>query len=400
MWESNPPERTLASSQAVLKTVLFTGTDSPPRRYKITSLKRKRQADLRFSLQKFRFELMLINEFNFDLPENLIAQEPLENRAESRMLVIDREPQTFYDEHFIRFPTFLKSGDVLVLNNTKVFPARLFGALETGAKVELFLVENLENNVWETLARPAKRLKIGKRIIFSDKLSAIVTEKNDGGRVFVKFDADGDFDAILDEIGQTPLPPYIKRNDRSSAADRERYQTVFASNRGAIAAPTAGLHFTPKVLDEIERLGVTVAEITLHVGYGTFEPVRADDLTNHKVMAERCEISSETAEILNAAKRENRRIIAVGTTTTRALESATDEKNEIKSGKFEADITITPNYKFKTITGLLTNFHLPKSSLLVLVSTFAGHELIMNAYNHAVKNQYRFYSYGDCMLII
>ncbi len=343
---------------------------------------------------------MLINEFNFDLPENLIAQEPLENRAESRMLVIDREPQTFYDEHFIRFPTFLKSGDVLVLNNTKVFPARLFGALETGAKVELFLVENLENNVWETLARPAKRLKIGKRIIFSDKLSAIVTEKNDEGRVFVKFDADGDFDAILDEIGQTPLPPYIKRNDRSSAADRERYQTVFASNRGAIAAPTAGLHFTPKVLDEIERLGVTVAEITLHVGYGTFEPVRADDLTNHKVMAERCEISSETAEILNAAKRENRRIIAVGTTTTRALESATDEKNEIKSGKFEADITITPNYKFKTITGLLTNFHLPKSSLLVLVSTFAGHELIMNAYNHAVKNQYRFYSYGDCMLII
>jgi S-adenosylmethionine:tRNA ribosyltransferase-isomerase len=343
---------------------------------------------------------MLINQFNFDLPENLIAQEPLENRAESRMLVVKRDSQTFCDEQFINFPTFLKNGDVIVLNNTKVFPARLFGKLETGAKVELFLVKNVENDVWETLARPAKRLKIGKKIIFNAQLSATVTDKNSEGRVFVKFDADGDFNAILDEIGQTPLPPYIKRNDGNSAADRERYQTIFASNRGAIAAPTAGLHFTPKVLDEIKSIGVTVAEITLHVGYGTFEPVRVEDLTDHKVMSESCEISSETAEILNAAKRENRRIIAVGTTTTRALESATNENGEIKNGKFEADITITPNYKFKTINGLLTNFHLPQSSLLVLVSTFAGHTLIMNAYKHAVKNQYRFYSYGDCMLIV
>jgi S-adenosylmethionine:tRNA ribosyltransferase-isomerase len=343
---------------------------------------------------------MLINEFNFDLPENLIAQEPLENRAESKMLVVNRKTQTVYDEQFINFPQFLKSGDVIVLNNTKVFPARLFGTLETGAKVELFLVKNLGNDVWETLARPAKRLKIGKQIIFDDKLSATVTDKNAEGRVFVKFNADGDFNEILDKVGQTPLPPYIKRDEGNLDADRKRYQTVFASNRGAIAAPTAGLHFTPKVLDEIKLLGVTVAEITLHVGYGTFEPVRVDDLSNHKVMAESCEISNETAEILNIAKRENRRIIAIGTTTTRALESATDEKGEIKSGSFEADITITPNYKFKTINGLLTNFHLPQSSLLVLVSTFAGHELIMNAYKHAVKNQYRFYSYGDCMLIV
>jgi S-adenosylmethionine:tRNA ribosyltransferase-isomerase len=343
---------------------------------------------------------MLINEFNFDLPENLIAQEPLENRAESKMLVVNRKTQTVYDEQFINFLQFLKSGDVIVLNNTKVFPARLFGTLETGAKVELFLVKNLGNDVWETLARPAKRLKIGKQIIFDDKLSATVTDKNVEGRVFVKFNVDGDFDEILDKVGQTPLPPYIKRDEGNLDADRKRYQTVFASNRGAIAAPTAGLHFTPKVLDEIKLLGVTVAEITLHVGYGTFEPVRVDDLSNHKVMAESCEISNETAEILNIAKRENRRIIAIGTTTTRALESATDEKSEIKSGSFEADITITPNYKFKTINGLLTNFHLPQSSLLVLVSTFAGHELIMNAYKHAVKNQYRFYSYGDCMLIV
>jgi S-adenosylmethionine:tRNA ribosyltransferase-isomerase len=343
---------------------------------------------------------MLINEFNFDLPENLIAQEPLENRAESKMLVVRRETQTFQDEQFINFPTFLKNGDVVVLNNTKVFPARIFGTSETGAKVELFLVKNLGNDVWETLARPAKRLKIGKQIIFNDKLSATITDKNVEGRVFVKFNADGDVDNILDEIGQTPLPPYIKRNEGSLDTDRERYQTVFASNRGAIAAPTAGLHFTPKVLNEIRSLGVAVAEITLHVGYGTFEPVRVDDLTDHKVMAESCEISTETAEVLNNAKRENRRIIAIGTTTTRALESATDKKGEIKSGKFEADITITPNYRFKTINGLLTNFHLPQSSLLVLVSTFAGHELIMNAYKHAVENRYRFYSYGDCMLII
>jgi S-adenosylmethionine:tRNA ribosyltransferase-isomerase len=343
---------------------------------------------------------MLINEFNFDLPEGLIAQEPLENRSESKMLIVKRDTQTFHDEQFINFPTFLKSGDVIVLNNTKVFPARLFGASETGAKVELFLVKHLGNDVWETLARPAKRLKIGKQIIFNDKLSATVTDKTAEGRVLVKFNADGEFNTILDEIGQTPLPPYIKRNDGSLDADRERYQTVFASNRGAIAAPTAGLHFTPKLLEEIKQLGVTVAEITLHVGYGTFEPVRVNDLTNHKVMAESCEISSETAEVLNKAKRENRRIIAVGTTTTRALESATDQNGEIKSGKFEADITITPNYTFKTINGLLTNFHLPQSSLLVLVSTFAGHEFIMNAYKHAVKNQYRFYSYGDCMLIV
>jgi S-adenosylmethionine:tRNA ribosyltransferase-isomerase len=343
---------------------------------------------------------MLINEFNFDLPENLIAQEPLENRAESRMLVVNRDSQTIDDARFINFPTLLKSGDVVVLNNTKVFPARLFGALETGAKVELFLVKNLGNDVWETLARPAKRLKIGKKIIFNDKLSATVLDKNSEGRVFVEFNADGDFNDILDEIGQTPLPPYIKRNEGSLDADRERYQTVFASNRGAIAAPTAGLHFTPKVLDEIKSIGVTVAEITLHVGYGTFEPVRVDDLSDHKVMAESCEISIETAEIFNNAKIENRRIIAIGTTTTRAIESATNQNGDVKSGKFEADITITPGYKFKTINGLLTNFHLPQSSLLVLVSTFAGHELIMNAYKHAVENKYRFYSYGDCMLIV
>jgi len=215
----------------------------------------------------------------------------------------------------------------------------------------------------------------------------------------VKFETAGDFNEVLDEIGQTPLPPYIKRADGDLDKDRERYQTVFAKSRGAIAAPTAGLHFTPRVLEEIKSRGVIVAEITLHVGYGTFEPVRVSDLSEHKVMAENCEISAETAEVLNSAKAEKRRIVAVGTTTTRALESFTNEGGMILSGKRAADLTITPGYKFKTVGGLVTNFHLPQSSLLVLVSTFAGSELIMEAYRHAVRSRYRFYSFGDCMFI-
>jgi S-adenosylmethionine:tRNA ribosyltransferase-isomerase len=343
---------------------------------------------------------MLITEFDYELPEELIAQEPLEKRESSRMLVVGRAGKSFQDEQFFNFPRFLKKGDVVVLNNTKVFPARLFGVSETGAKIEVFLVRETENQVWETLARPARRLKTGKKIIFGANLSAEVLEKSEEGRVFVKFEADGDFDAILDEIGKTPLPPYIKRAEGNLDADRERYQTVFAREKGAIAAPTAGLHFTPASLEEIKNLGATLAEITLHVGYGTFEPVRVDDLSEHKVMAERYEINEETAEILNRAKAENRRIIAIGTTTTRALESAAQSDGKIQSGKRLADLTITPGYKFKAIDGLLTNFHLPQSSLLVLVSTFAGHELIMNAYRHAVGSRYRFYSYGDCMLII
>jgi S-adenosylmethionine:tRNA ribosyltransferase-isomerase len=343
---------------------------------------------------------MFISEFDYNLPEELIAQEPLDARESSRMLVVSRAENTFEDEQFFNLQKFLKKDDVIVLNNTKVFPARLFGMTETGAKVEIFLVCELENQIWETLARPARRLKIGKKVIFGENLSAEVLEKSEEGRVFVKFETDGDFDRILDEIGQTPLPPYIKRDEGSLGKDHERYQTVFARERGAIAAPTAGLHFTPQILEEIKNLGVTIAEITLHVGYGTFEPVRVSDLSGHKVMPERFEISKETAESLNEAKAANRRIIAIGTTTTRALESSAQENGEIRAGKQLADLTITPNYKFKIIDGLLTNFHLPQSSLLVLVSTFGGHELIMKAYEHAVRSRYRFYSYGDCMLIL
>jgi S-adenosylmethionine:tRNA ribosyltransferase-isomerase len=342
---------------------------------------------------------MLITDFEFNLPEELIAQTPLEDRENSRMLVVDRAEKTHRDSHFQNFAEFLRAGDVLVLNNTKVFPARLGGATETGANVEIFLVKELENQIWETLARPARRLKTGKQIIFAEDLIGKVVEKSEEGRVFVQFEANGDFDSILDRIGKTPLPPYIKREAENDDDDRKRYQTVFAKHRGAIAAPTAGLHFTPEILREIENRGVAVAEITLHVGYGTFEPVRVSDLSEHRVLPENYEISAETAEILNRAKSENRRIIAVGTTTTRALESAA-QNGKFVGGKNAAELTITPGYKFRAIDGLLTNFHLPQSSLLVLVSTFGGYNLIMTSYRHAVAEKYRFYSYGDCMLVI
>ncbi len=346
------------------------------------------------------FGFMLISEFDYKLPEELIAQNPLEKRDISRMLVVNRAEKSFQDKHFYNFPQFLKKDDVIILNNTKVFPARLFGISETGAKIEVFLVREIENQIWETLARPTRRLKTGRKIIFGENLTAEVLGKTEEGRVVAKFETDGDFNEILDKIGQTPLPPYIKREQGNLDKDRERYQTVFAKQRGAIAAPTAGLHFTPQILEKIKNLGACVAEITLHVGYGTFEPVRVSDLSEHKVLPELCEISEQTAEILNKAKIERRRIIAVGTTTTRALESSVNKNGKISAGKRLANLTITPNYKFKAINGLLTNFHLPQSSLLVLVSTFGGYELIIKAYKHAVRSRYRFYSYGDCMLIV
>jgi S-adenosylmethionine:tRNA ribosyltransferase-isomerase len=352
--------------------------------------------------QKSKIEvlkIMLLTDFFYDLPDELIAQEPLEKRENSRMLAVNRAAKNWQDKHFFDLPEFLRKGDVIVLNNTKVFPARLLGTSETGANVELFLVKENELQIWETLARPTKRLKIGKKVFFGERLTAEILEKTEEGRCIVKFAANGDFDEILDEVGKTPLPPYIKREKDAIDQDRERYQTVFAQNRGAIAAPTAGLHFTPEILQQVRDIGVTVAEITLHVGYGTFEPVRVDDLSKHAVMPEQCEISVETAQILNRAKNENRRIIAIGTTTTRALESSFAD-GKIQTGRRLADLTITPGYKFRVIEGLLTNFHLPQSSLLVLVSTFAGHELIMKAYAQAVESKYRFYSYGDCMLIV
>jgi S-adenosylmethionine:tRNA ribosyltransferase-isomerase len=342
---------------------------------------------------------MPVSDYFYELPDELIAQQPLERRDNSRMLVASRLFNKFIDSHFERFPEMLEEGDILVLNNTRVFPARLFGVTDTGARVEIFLVEDRSNGQWEALARPAKRLKKGRGIKFDERFVATVEEVLDGGHAVLSCWTDGDFYEELEKLGRTPLPPYIKREREANDCDRERYQTVYARNRGAIAAPTAGLHFTPEVLDRIRERGVEIAEITLHVGYGTFEPIRAEDLSEHRVLPERFEISNESADSLNEARESGGRVIAVGTTTTRALES-----NVSKHGKFTAecgmaDLTILPGYEFKAIDGLLTNFHLPKSSLLVLVSTFGGHELIMEAYKHAVAERYRFYSYGDCMFI-
>lgn len=342
---------------------------------------------------------MLISDFDYELPDKLIAQEPMAERDASRMLVVDRMAGAFQDGQFTDLAQHLREDDVLVLNNTKVFPARLFGQTETQANVEIFLVRNIVACVWEVLARPAKRLKIGKAIRFSDKLTASVVERKPDGKVIVEFAADGDLNTIIDGLGKTPLPPYIKRAKPETDADRERYQTVYARNRGAIAAPTAGLHFKPDTLEQIREKGVTVAEITLHVGYGTFEPVRVWDISEHSVLAEQYEIDAATAEILNQVKHDVRRIIAVGTTTTRALESNFAKFGRFTHGSHLADLTITPGYTFGAVDALLTNFHLPKSSLLILTSVFGGHELIMNAYRHAVAAKYRFYSYGDCMLI-
>ncbi len=343
---------------------------------------------------------MLISDFTYHLPEELIAQEPLENRGASRMLRVKRSLGTFSDDEFSNLPEILRGGDVLVVNDTKVFPARLFGLTETGAKIEIFLINEIGDDLWAALARPGRRLAAGKRIVFSDSLSAELIEKLDDGKVSVRFYYSGNFQKILSETGKTPLPPYIRRDSNSRDRDKDRYQTVYARKSGAIAAPTAGLHFTSEIIQSIEERGVKIVQITLHVGYGTFEPVRVDDLSQHSVIPERFYIGSASAEVLNKARDEGRRIISVGTTTTRVLET-----NILKHGKYAADtgyadLTIRPGHFFRAIDGLLTNFHLPQSSLLVLVSAFGGHGLIMNAYRHAVESRYRFYSYGDCMLIL
>ena len=342
---------------------------------------------------------MLISDFAYDLPAELIAQQPLAARDASRMLAVDRRGGTFTDRKFVEFPSLLRPSDVMVLNNTKVFPARLFGRTESGAKVEIFLVHMTTDGSWEALARPGRRLKAGKTVEFGPKLSAKVMEKRADGRVLIKVNPAGDFDTVLDEIGTTPLPPYIKREPQALDTDRERYQTTYARERGAIAAPTAGLHFTPEILSEITAKGVTVAEITLHVGYGTFEPVHVNDLSRHVVSPERFSIDESTAKLLNAARADGRRIVAIGTTTTRALETSLAKFAKFVAGSGVADLTITPGYEFVAVGALLTNFHLPQSSLLVLTSTFGGHELIMSAYQHAVAERFRFYSYGDCMFI-
>ena len=364
---------------------------------------------------------MHLSEFDYELPVELIAQQPLAERDASRMLVVDRAAQTWTDSSFRNFTEYLREDDVVVVNNSRVIPARLKGRRETGGQVEIFLVRELEPKVWEALVRPGGRLRKDSRVVFGDgRLSAEIVDEPGSELRRVRFICEGSFDELLSEIGVTPLPPYIKRSsdtspkDRERPDDRERYQTVYAKQRGAIAAPTAGLHFTAAVLEEIQRRA-TLAEITLHVGYGTFEPVRVDDVNQHNVSAERYEISEAAAQKINDAKKRGGRLIVVGTTTMRALESsairaaessatslsgAATEHGEVYAGAGQATLTIKPGYKFRIADALLTNFHLPQSSLLILVSAFAGREFILNAYRHAVEQRYRFYSYGDCMLIL
>lgn len=345
---------------------------------------------------------MQLSDFDYELPDELIAQEPLPERDASRMLVVNRQTQTWTDATFKSFPDYVKANDVVVVNNTRVFPARLIGQRDpTGGRVEVLLARQIEPGVWEALVKPGHRLKFGARISFGDELRAqVVDDASEHGFRQLKFEGDLPVDQLVDELGQTPLPPYIKRPTGSSTEDRVRYQTVFAQVRGAIAAPTAGLHFTPEVVAAIRQRGADVAEVTLHVGYGTFEPVRVSDISDHRVSSEYFEISSVSARAINQARTRDGRVIAIGTTTARALESSASDDGKIKPQSGETDLTITPGFKFRAVDAMLTNFHLPKSSLLLLVSAFAGYDLTMRAYRVAVENRYRFYSYGDCMLVV
>ena len=343
---------------------------------------------------------MHISDFDYELPADLIAQTPLETRDASRMLVLDRREQTWTDSSFKEFTHHLRGNDVVVVNNSRVIPARLTGNRETGGHVEIFLVRQIETNVWEALVRPGSRLKKGSRVNFGDgKLIAEMLDDPGAELRHVRFHFEGSFDDLLAQVGSTPLPPYIKRPAGTSSTDRERYQTIYSKNRGAIAAPTAGLHFTPKVLDEVNRIAA-LAEITLHVGYGTFEPVRVDNVLEHSVSGEHFEISDAAAQTINSASGNGGRVIVIGTTTLRALESAATEDGLVAPGSGVATLTIKPGYQFRIADALLTNFHLPRSSLLILVSVFAGREFVLRAYGHAVEARYRFYSYGDCMLIL
>lgn len=357
---------------------------------------------------------MLLSEFDYELPEELIAQQPLERRDASRMLVVNRDAQNLEDSKFELLLEYVRPGDVVVVNNTLVFPARLIGRRDpSGGRVEVLLVRELEHpetrvrrspsgvQIWEALVRPAERLKIGARIRFGNSnLQAEVIGDSPKGTRTLRFEGDEPLEALINEVGQTPLPPYIRPPFATSAADDQRYQTVFARNKGAIAAPTAGLHFTIGVIEALRKLHARVVEITLHVGYGTFQPVRVNDIKHHQVATEFYQIREEAAELINESRAQGGRVIAVGTTTVRALESAVNTERLVQPGKGETALTIIPGYPFRITDALLTNFHLPRSSLLLLVSAFAGRQLTLEAYRHAVAARYRFYSYGDCMLVI
>lgn len=339
---------------------------------------------------------MRTEDFDYNLPEELIAQHPADNRDFSRLMVVDRKTGKREDKHFYDIIDYLNEGDLLVMNDTRVIPARLFGHREgKEEKIEVFLLENIEDDKWEVLVKPGKKMKIGTKCIFSDELSLEVIDiKEDGNRV-VEFFYDGIFQEILDRLGNMPLPPYIKEKLK----DKERYQTVYSKNPGSVAAPTAGLHFTKELLKKIEEKGVKLAYITLNVGLGTFRPVKVDDVKNHKMHSEFYQISKETADLINETKKNNKRIISTGTTTTRTLESVYKKNGQIKEDSDWTDIFIYPGFEFNVIDCQITNFHLPKSTLIMLVSALASKEIILDAYKDAVDKKYRFFSFGDAMFL-
>ena len=341
---------------------------------------------------------MKTSDFFYDLPEELIAQDPLEDRTASRLLVLNRETGAIEHKIFSDVIDYLNEGDCLVINNTRVIPARLIGEKEdTGGKVEVLLLKRRANDVWETLVKPGKKLRPGARVTFGDgRLKAEILEIAEEGNRLVRFYYEGIFEEILDSLGEMPLPPYITHK----LEDKEMYQTVYAKYDGSAAAPTAGLHFTKELLNKIEEKGIKIASITLHVGLGTFRPVKVDDVNNHHMHTEWYEVNAEAADIINETKRNGGRVICVGTTSCRTIESVADENGYMKAKTGETDIFIYPGYKFKVMDGLITNFHLPESTLVMLVSAFAGKENVLAAYETAVKERYRFFSFGDAMILI
>lgn len=339
--------------------------------------------------------LLLKSSYYYDLPEELIAQTPVEPRDSSRLLVYDKTKNTIEHKIFYNIIDYLHSGDILVINNTRVLPARLFGFKSTGAKIEILLQKRLNLTDWEVIAKPAKRLSEDTDIIFNENLSCKILSKGEYGSCKIKFIFNGVFEDRLSEVGQVPLPPYI----HNKLKDKERYQTVYSKVEGSSAAPTAGLHFTQELLERIKKKGVEIVQVLLHVGLGTFRPVKEDNILKHDMHSEYIEMTEENANILNKAKKENRRIIAVGTTSVRVLESCTNDNGIIVPQKRETNIFIYPPYKFKVVDALITNFHLPESTLIMLISAFAGYENTMNIYKIAVNEKYRFFSFGDAMFI-
>lgn len=338
---------------------------------------------------------MRTEDFDYELPEELIAQTPVEPRDASRLLVYDRGADEVRHMHFYDLPDFLKAGDLLVRNNTRVLPARIFSFTKNGGKVEILLLKRLNLTDWEVLVKPGKKARPGAQLVVNNELSLTVLSTGEEGSRIVRFAFDGVFEDILSKVGETPLPPYI----HEKLKDKERYQTVYSKVEGSAAAPTAGLHFTPELFEKLKAKGVEVADVLLHVGLGTFRPVKEDDIADHKMHTEYYKIDEETAEKINRAKREGRRIVAVGTTSVRTLESAADENGFVKAGEGNTDIFIYPGVKIKCVDALITNFHLPKSTLIMLVSAFCGREKTLEIYKTAVKERYRFFSFGDAMFI-